>query len=104
MVLLLLAFVCVPWMLCTKPYLMYREHQKIKEQGYHGVSSGANTNGGGLLSGTDDEGDDVNGQGHAVVAEEMDEEHEFDMGEHVIHQIIREFQKKRCPCLQGNLR
>jgi V-type H+-transporting ATPase subunit a len=33
--LLLLALVCVPWMLCAKPYILYREHKKIKGQGYH---------------------------------------------------------------------
>ncbi|KAM0792422.1 hypothetical protein ACM66B_005099 [Microbotryomycetes sp. NB124-2] len=87
--LLLIAFVCVPWMLCTKPYLMYREHQKIKEQGYQGLSGNANGGNGGLVSGSeDDDGEGhAQGQGHAV-AEEMDEEHEFDMSEHVIHQII----------------
>ncbi len=91
--LLLLALVCVPWMLCTKPYLLWKEHQKTVEQGYAGLSqNGVVNNGisgvGGLApaNGTDD--DEEDGQGHAVVAEEMDEEHEFDFSEHVIHQII----------------
>jgi V-type H+-transporting ATPase subunit a len=35
--LLLLALVCVPWMLCAKPYILYREHKKIKGQGYHAL-------------------------------------------------------------------
>jgi V-type H+-transporting ATPase subunit a len=72
-------------MLCTKPYLLYREHKKIKEQGYHGIGTN-----GDMLSGGEDESDGDATGGHAVVAEEMDEEHEFDMGEHVIHQVIRE--------------
>ncbi|KAI5479605.1 V-type H+-transporting ATPase subunit I [Pseudohyphozyma bogoriensis] len=79
--LLLLALVCVPWMLCTKPYLIWKEHQKVTEQGYHGIGS----NGNGAISADDS---DAEGAGHAVVAEEMDEEHEFDFGEHVIHQVI----------------
>lgn len=102
--LLLLALVCVPWMLCTKPYLLWKEHQKITEQGYHGIGA----NGNDALSNEDES--DAEGGGHAVAAGEMDEEHvrlflgavlpeyepnlvrrlqEFDMGEHVIHQVIR---------------
>lgn len=73
-------------MLLTKPYLLWKEHQKIAEQGYHGIS--ANGNGGAISAGDDS---DAEGAGHAVVAEEMDEEHEFDMGELAIHQIIRQF-------------
>ncbi|KAL8283216.1 hypothetical protein RQP46_005994 [Phenoliferia psychrophenolica] len=80
--LLLLALVCVPWMLCTKPYLLWKEHQKITEQGYHGIGA----NGHDALSQEDES--DAEGGGHAVVSAEMDEEHEFDMGEHVIHQVI----------------
>lgn len=94
--LLLLALVCVPWMLCTKPYLIWKEHQATVEQGYSGVSqNGAANNGassaGALASanGVADDDDDEDGQGHAVVVEEMEEEeHEFDFSEHVIHQII----------------
>ena len=37
-VLLLLALVCIPWMLCVKPYLEYQEHQKILGQGYGRVA------------------------------------------------------------------
>ncbi|KAL0947624.1 hypothetical protein HGRIS_013713 [Hohenbuehelia grisea] len=36
-VLLLLAAICVPWMLVTKPYYMYKEMQKIQAQGYVGL-------------------------------------------------------------------
>lgn len=36
-VLLLIALVCVPWMLCLKPYMLYKEHQAIKGQGYQGL-------------------------------------------------------------------
>lgn len=36
-ILLLIALVCVPWLLVTKPYLQYQEMKKIKGQGYIGL-------------------------------------------------------------------
>lgn len=36
-VLVLLALVCVPWMLCTKPYFAWKEMKKIQGQGYVGL-------------------------------------------------------------------
>lgn len=54
-------------MLVTKPYLLYREHMKIKAQGYQGI--GAN---GGRLSG---DGNDEEGEGNVMLAEDMEEEH-----------------------------
>ena len=38
-VLLLLAVVCVPWMLCVKPYLQYKEMKKAEGQGYIGLGN-----------------------------------------------------------------
>ena len=35
--LLLIAVVCVPWLLISKPYLQYKEMKKIKGQGYIGL-------------------------------------------------------------------
>lgn len=35
--LLLLAVICVPWMLCAKPYFEWKELQKIHRQGYVGL-------------------------------------------------------------------
>jgi V-type H+-transporting ATPase subunit a len=35
--LLLVALACVPWMLVAKPYIVYREHKKIKGQGYSAI-------------------------------------------------------------------
>jgi V-type H+-transporting ATPase subunit a len=32
--LLILAGICVPWMLCTKPYILWKEMKRTKEQGY----------------------------------------------------------------------
>ncbi|GAA5996114.1 V-type ATPase subunit a family protein [Rhodotorula paludigena] len=88
-VLLLLALVCVPWMLCTRPYLEYRETQRIKEQGYGAI--GQNGHGGVALASTDDETDAEDGpahQGHAVAMTEEAEEEGHDMGEVIIHQVI----------------
>lgn len=82
--LLLIAFVCVPWMLCTKPYLEYKEHQKAKEQGYHGIQG----NGSGNRHDADED-DDTEGAGHAVVVQEdAHEAEEFDLGDVIIHQVI----------------
>ena len=39
-VLLLLAVICVPWMLITKPYFAWKEMRKIESQGYVGISRG----------------------------------------------------------------
>lgn len=36
--LLLLAVVCVPWMLCMKPYILWKETQNIQGQGYVGLN------------------------------------------------------------------
>lgn len=38
-ILLMMAGVCVPWLLVTKPYLQYREMQKIHGQGYIGLGA-----------------------------------------------------------------
>lgn len=88
-VLLLVALVCVPWMLCTRPYLEYREMQKIKEQGYHGIGNGHN----GHSSSGEDETDGEDGvgahEGHAVAMTEEAEEEGHDLGEIIIHQVIR---------------
>lgn len=66
-VLLLVALVCVPWMLCLKPYVLWREHQKIKGQGYQGVGDAPRLS-------TQDMEDEEEGNGH-IVAQQMDEEH-----------------------------
>ena len=71
-ILLLMAGVCVPWLLITKPYLQYQEMKKTKGQGYIGLG-GEDTIGG---HATDDqlEGEEE-GNGRAV-AEAVDEEQE----------------------------
>lgn len=37
MCLLGLAFICVPWLLCSKPYFQWKELQKTQAQGYIGL-------------------------------------------------------------------
>ncbi|KAF8894807.1 V-type ATPase, V0 complex, 116kDa subunit family [Infundibulicybe gibba] len=84
-VLLLLAGVCVPWLLITKPYIAWREMKKIQGQGYVGLNHGDD----GPRDSSDDalEGEEE-GNGRAI-AEDANEEHEeHDFGEVVIHQVI----------------
>ena len=40
-VLLLLALVCVPWLLIVKPYVVWKEMKRIHSQGYTGLSNTA---------------------------------------------------------------
>lgn len=100
-ILLLLAVVCVPWMLCMKPYFLWKEMQNIQGQGYVGL---------GQHDGPRESADEIleieeEGNGRVIV-EEMEEEHvsdsllsgccvvdrscqeHHDFGEVVIHQII----------------
>jgi len=83
-ILLLIAFVCVPWLLITKPYLEWKEMQKIQGQGYIGLGTDDASR---HVSDPELEGEEE-GNGRAI-AEAMDEEHEHhDFGEVVIHQVI----------------
>jgi V-type H+-transporting ATPase subunit a len=70
-VLLLIAMVCVPWMLCVKPYLQWKEMKKIQQQGYVGLGHGDEQ---ATRESTDEalEGEEE-GNGHAMT-EEADEE------------------------------
>lgn len=78
--LLLLALVCVPWMLCMKPYLLWKEHRQRQGAGYHAVGS---TQGEQRIHANEDDE-------RAMAEELMDDEEEepFEIGEVVIHQII----------------
>ncbi|KAK0492212.1 V-type ATPase, V0 complex, 116kDa subunit family [Armillaria luteobubalina] len=82
-ILLLMALVCVPWLLVTKPYLAWKEMKKIQGQGYVGLNHDAPR----------DSSDDImegeeEGNGRAI-AEDAEEEHEqHDFGEVIIHQVI----------------
>ncbi|KII89320.1 hypothetical protein PLICRDRAFT_139768 [Plicaturopsis crispa FD-325 SS-3] len=84
-VLLLLAAVCVPWMLCVKPYFEWKEIKKIQQQGYVGIGHDDDIR--------RDSSDDAlvgeeEGNG-GLIAEDGGEEHEqHDFGEVIIHQVI----------------
>lgn len=105
-VLLLVALIAVPWMLCTKPYILYQNNKKVVEQGYTAL--------GGAVGGRvyddeyneDENGPDRDAHPNARVSstnatrngnagqngghEQMDSDHkdEFDFGEIAIHQVI----------------
>ncbi|KAI6138927.1 V-type ATPase, V0 complex, 116kDa subunit family [Pisolithus tinctorius] len=83
-VLVLLAVVCVPWMLCAKPYFEWKEMKKIQGQGYVGLDHHD-----GLRHSTD-EGLEIEEEGNGRAAiEQMEEEHEqHDFGDIVVHQVI----------------
>ena len=70
-ILLLLAAICVPWMLCTKPYFVWKEMKKIQGQGYIGLGHGervSRDSSDGVLEGEEE------GNGRAI-AEDMEEGH-----------------------------
>jgi V-type H+-transporting ATPase subunit a len=75
-VLLLIALVCVPWMLCLKPYVLWKEHQRVVGQGYRGLTGQENGNGRPSTADDDDEEEDA-GQ---PVAEHMENEHVSEAG------------------------
>jgi V-type H+-transporting ATPase subunit a len=70
-VLLLIALVCVPWMLCMKPYVLYKENERIKAQGY-GQIQGQDGHGQGRMS--YEEEDEEDGVGTAI-ADNSEDEH-----------------------------
>lgn len=81
-ILLLIAFVCVPWLLVAKPYLQYKEMKKTQGQGYIGLGGEDVIRGDDVLEGEEE------GNGRAI-AESMEDDHEqHDFGEVVIHQVI----------------
>ncbi|PWN48396.1 V0/A0 complex, 116-kDa subunit of ATPase [Violaceomyces palustris] len=91
--LLITAFVCVPWMLIATPYIEWREHQKIKGQGYRAIGTADGP--GEDEDENGEEGSGANGHhgnggagGHSGSDEMEEEEHEFEMGEVIIHQVI----------------
>lgn len=102
-VLLLLAVVCIPWLLCMKPYFQWKEMKKIHDQGYMGLGQdvGPRESTDAVMIGEEE------GNGRAI-AEDMGDEHvgsfftlvllaahavhiiqeHEDFGEIIIHQII----------------
>ncbi|TIA93107.1 hypothetical protein E3P99_00297 [Wallemia hederae] len=80
--LLLVAGVCVPWMLLAKPYLEWKEHQRTQGAGYGRVVSDDHR-----LSDDMDGGDDLRSSA-ASEAGDGEHGHEFEIGDVAIHQII----------------
>ncbi len=81
-ILLMMAGVCVPWLLLTKPYLQYKEMQKIQGQGYIGIGSDEAPR---HAEDVDLEGEEE-GNGRAIV-EVNDED------EHVSFRLLRLFER-----------
>ncbi|KAF8177611.1 V-type ATPase, V0 complex, 116kDa subunit family [Pholiota molesta] len=88
-VLLLLAAICVPWLLLTKPYLAWKEMHKIKGQGYISIGHGEGAGGDmqPFTSGVSPE-DEEEGNGQAVLQASEEEGEHHDFGEVIIHQVI----------------
>ncbi|KAF9433552.1 H(+)-transporting V0 sector ATPase subunit a [Entomortierella beljakovae] len=79
--LVLIALVCIPWMLLLKPYYLKHEHEKVQALGYHRPSENHVR-----ISTDSNHTDDAGG---AVVAEDNGEhEEEFEFSEELIHQAI----------------
>ncbi|KAK3830305.1 MAG: V-type ATPase, V0 complex, 116kDa subunit family [Linnemannia gamsii] len=84
--LVLIALICVPWMLFLKPYYLKYEHGKARAMGYHQPSEHN------VRVSTDSNHTDE--AGGAVVAEDNGggdgehSEHEFEFSEELIHQVI----------------
>ncbi|KAK3839051.1 MAG: V-type ATPase, V0 complex, 116kDa subunit family [Linnemannia gamsii] len=78
--LVLIAFICIPWMLFLKPYYLKWEHGKARAMGYHQPSE-HNVR----VSTDSTRSEEAAG---AVVADEVEGEHEFEFGEELIHQVI----------------
>jgi V-type H+-transporting ATPase subunit a len=69
-VLLLIAVGCVPWMLCIKPYLQWKETKRVQDQGYGRLAPSD------VGYGTRDEVLEGEEEGHGgAIAADMDEEH-----------------------------
>ncbi|KAF8968248.1 V-type ATPase, V0 complex, 116kDa subunit family [Flammula alnicola] len=89
LLLLMIAGICVPWLLITKPYLAWKEMHKTQGQGYMTIGHGEGTASDmpphtpGISLEDEEEG---NGQAMLQAADEEGEHHDF--GEVVIHQVI----------------
>ncbi|KAG0296376.1 H(+)-transporting V0 sector ATPase subunit a [Dissophora globulifera] len=79
-VLVLIALICIPWMLFLKPYYLKWEHNQARSMGYHQPSENH------VRISTDSNHSEE--AGGAVVAEDVEHEEEFDFGEEMIHQVI----------------
>ena len=84
--LVLLALICIPWMLCIKPYLLWKDHQRTLAEGYRTVneespSARSHASDAPRRPSVVSDAGGHGGGGHG--------EHEkFDFGEIVVHQVI----------------
>ncbi|KAG5965912.1 H(+)-transporting V0 sector ATPase subunit a [Claviceps arundinis] len=93
--LLLLAFVQVPILLFLKPFYLRWEHNRARAKGYRGIGETSRVSAldgddenEGLANGHSDSFDE-DGEGVAMISQNIDEEHEeFEFSEVMIHQII----------------
>lgn len=101
-ILLLLAFVQVPILLFLKPFYLRWEHNQARAKGYRGIGETSRVS---ALDGDDENEGLVNGHGNsfdddgegvAMISQNIDEEHEeFEFGEVMIHQVIHTIGKFR---------
>lgn len=100
-----LAGICVPWMLCTKPYLQWREHQKTAAAGYVGVSANEHEEDGRRSSVDDaeEEGHSANGRG-GVGAGPVDGAGEEEEHVSFFFQILAFWQSEMRICLGASLK
>ncbi|KAF8265619.1 V-type ATPase, V0 complex, 116kDa subunit family [Lactarius quietus] len=83
-VLLLIAAVCVPWMLCVKPYLLWKETKRTRAEGY--TELGITDDGFGARH--DDLEGEEEGHGGAIAGDNEEEHEHHDFSEVVTHQVI----------------
>jgi V-type H+-transporting ATPase subunit a len=91
-VLLLLAFAQVPVLLFLKPFYLRWENNRARAKGYRSIGETSRVS---ALDGDDDEPNghgnsfDEDGEGVAMISQNIDEEHEeFEFSEVMIHQVI----------------
>lgn len=86
--LLLLAVVCVPWMLLAKPYLIWREKQRTAGQGYRHLTATDEDEEEQLINGDGEHVSGHDGQQGGENGEGGHDEHDEAFSEVMIHQAI----------------
>lgn len=93
--LLFIAFVQVPILLFLKPFYLRWQHNRARDKGYRGIGETSRVSAldrddesGTLVEGHGDSFDE-DGEGVAMITQNIDEDHEeFEFGEVMIHQVI----------------